>query len=794
MGVVWSSKPSSCMHATTLLLAAFFCCTVLSFEPDPAHYSTPHEAIEYAAWMALKEGKPPCVTVHPIGITLFCIMGQCVQDKNGSSYCQCRQHFAGLTCSVYKGKCTSETLCSPHLCKDNPSKISLYECVCKPGYHVPDSPAFSHCIPDNLLGSATRERDSTKTAKRHSAEKNSHLNFSVSNTTTSTISVFHKEEKAPQPSVVCKTSDFRTSFSEPKEGRDSFFGQTSPRTDSKMIRALTARTEETKTSSSSALHDIENQQGSLPNKDKSKNNAKVRMQARSVMKPYMSLSNASITSQHIGREMPPLTPQHYSKQAVNVQMPTIRRRRASTFQREQGQAPENQLILDDLTSYSARSKNENAGKKKNSKLISIFNSEHNMPVFGHASDKGRNHEHITSSTEVALEVPQREYQKEGDEDYEVSQFKKKLLNMAPAQLASSEGHIDNSLQGPAAYLVAAGMKRVLGGKKDVKHKQLPAEAQDEIIDSLKYAVEASENSKTNETESDSEMKKGNILVVADKRKRRKSSVIQSDYVAEDNGTNQRLPFLIAEPLLATKNRKDIPVPTELHRVIQALMQHSSEESHLQGATYRHDENYGTKMKHLKNSAMPAMTWRKDLPPRKGDEMTPSTSDTSSKKPKKLKKFKSSDNANSKSEWMNQNPWSEVQNQALHSSKDCVSTNCDNSLILMSHVNYQAFNTTNHPFSKQSTWEAIKNTTNFSYMKHMSPARDISKSEAPESSSEAYAKRKKTKHRRSFGRDPKLFFNVTVLRSGGRNKSASYLVPFAGSKAILISWGTYNDSL
>lgn len=803
MGVDWPAKPNSCMHATTLLLAAFFCCTVLSFEPDPAHYSTPHEAIEYAAWKALKEGKPPCVTVHPIGITLFCIMGQCVQDSNGSSYCQCRQHFAGLTCSVYKGKCTSETLCSPHLCKDNPSKISLYECVCKPGYHVPDSPAFSHCIPDNLLESAARKKGSkgpasaialpsTKLAEMHSAEKTSYLNFSVSNTTTSTISVFHKEKKVPQLSVVCKTSDFHTPFIEPKEQskmEDSLFRQIPLRTDSKVTLVLTPKTVERKNSSYNALDDTENQDPPT-DKVKAKSNAEVGMKAGSALKRYMSPGNVSITSQFIGHEMLPLRPQHYSKRTVNVQIPTIRRRRLSTFRREQDQSPENEVTLDDLKSYSAHSqKQEIFIKKKNEDLVSIFNSEHNMPVFSHISDKGTNREHITSSTEVAAELPQNESQKEGDEDYEVSQFRKGL-NMAPVQLASSEGHIGNLLQGPAAYLMAAEINRVLGGKKHVEHKQLSAEAQDDIIDSLKNAVEASENSKTNETEGDSEIRKGNILVVADKRKRRKSSALQSDYMVEDNDTNYKLSFLLAHPLLATMNRKDISMPTEQHKVIQALMEHSSEERRLQGATYRH-ENYGRKMRYLQYSAVPVLTWRKNLQPHKVDEKTLSTNDGLNSRTKKVMKYKSSHNPNSKSEWTNQNLWSEVQNQASYSSQDCVPTNFNHSSIRMSHVNYQTFNRTKQSYSEQSTWAAIKNSTNFISMQHMSSA---NKSDAPESSSEAYGKHEKTKHRHSFDRDPVLFFNVTLLSGGGRNRSASYLVPFAGNNAILISWGVYSDSL
>lgn len=51
-----------------------------------------------------------------------------------------------------------------------------------------------------------------------------------------------------------------------------------------------------------------------------------------------------------------------------------------------------------------------------------------------------------------------------------------------------------------------------------------------------------------------------------------------------------------------------------------------------------------------------------------------------------------------------------------------------------------------------------------------------------------------KSHRFTGKNAMLFFNVTVLSDGGRNKSSAlYLVPFAGSKAIMISWGTYNDS-
>ncbi|XP_050047763.1 uncharacterized protein [Dermacentor andersoni] len=829
MSVGFSSKPNSCMHATTLLLAAFFCYTVQSFKPDPGHFNTPHEAIEYVAWKALKDGKPSCVTVHPLGVSLFCIMGECIQDGNGSSYCKCSQYFTGLTCSVYKGKCASESICSPHLCQDNPNKISLYECVCKPGYHVPDSPAFSHCMPDSILSSAMGEKysesstnattlPSTVAPDEQLAETSMLLNISEDNTRTSANPVT-TESNASQPALKCRSSGFNMHFIQQDEENKTadvftraFQNDTGQDEPSETTRAV-------ETNSHSTV--LKNQQYpaaySIDDRDKTKEETE-----KNATKSHVGLNSVPVTvalSDYYGSLVS--EPRQHSKRGVKLQVPVIQRRCASTFQREQDGTFETQLTLDDLTTYKADS--EQGGVDK-----------YHMPISSHPGDQVTELEHIMSSTAVPLQPLQKESLNEDGEDYEVTQFRKRLLKMAAAKLFRNEGNNDNLLLRPAAYLAASETKRKQARKSYMRHKQLPVEAQDDIIDSLKHAVEVDEYRKTNSTSKpghDSEMTERTIMV-PERRKRRKSSLLQENGAVDKASTEQKQ--LAVSSVIASEKRKEMSKIMQQHKSfgyvghfseknqpqeamrpgenherkisnlqkyelmpVGSVRQNFSESNYLQEATYRPGKNYEIKIGNLqKYNVMPVMNWTENTLSQNRDKMTHMISDAISWKNEKLGVHSILPDAGAK--WVHKFQELEVQHQVTSTTKDQLSTCCNNSSMLTSDSRSKTSLAMKQSFLDKSIhWNIskfIKNQTELSHKSHLLRVQDNVMVKDAKTNDKVTPKHQKTKGNHFTGKNPMLFFNVTVLNDGGRNKSsASYLVPFAGSGAIMMSWGIYNDS-
>lgn len=778
------------MHATTLLLAAFFCYTVQSFKPDPGHFNTPHEAIEYVAWKALKEGKPSCVTVHPLGISLFCIMGECIQDGNGSSYCKCSQYFTGLTCSIYKGKCTSESICGPHLCQDNPNKISLYECVCKPGYYVPDSPAFSHCMPVSILSSAMGQKysesstnattlPSTVTPDGQLAETSMFLNISEDNTRTF-VDPVTTESNASQPAVQCKSSGFNMHFIQQEEEN---------KTADVLIRAFqngtgqdepveTTRTVETNSHSTVLKNQQYSAAYSIDGADETKEDTE-----KNVTKSHVGLGSAPVTaalSDYHGALIS--APQQHSKRAVKQQVPVIRRRCASTFQREQDGTFETQLTLDDLATYKADS--EQGGV-----------DEYHMPIDSHPGNQVLELERIMSSTAVPLQPFQKESLNEDDKDYEVTQFRKRLLKITPAKLFRNEGNSDNLLHRPAAYLVASETKRKKARKSYMRYKQLPVEAQDDIIDSLKHVVEVDEYRKTNISKPghDSEMTERTIMV-PEKRKRRKSSLLQENGAVDKASTKQKL---AVSSVIASEKRKEISQLTQQRKSVGFVRQHFAEKNHLQETTYRPGENYERKIWNLqKYSAIPVMNWKENTLSQNRDKLTHMTSDEISWKNEKLRVHSILPDAATK--WVHKFQESEVQHQVTSTTKDRVSTCCNNSSMLTSDPRSKTSLAMKQSFLDKSIHQNIskfiESQTEVSHKSQLLRVQDDVMVKDSKTNDKVTAQYRQPKSHRFTGKNPMLFFNVTVLGDGGRNKSSAlYLVPFAGSKAIMISWGTYDSS-
>lgn len=812
MSVGFSSKPNSCMHATTLLLAAFLCDTVQSFKPDPAHYNTPHEAIEYVAWKALKEGKPPCVTVHPIGISLFCIMGQCVQEENGSSYCQCSQHFTGLTCSVYKGKCTSESICSPHLCKDNPNKISMYECVCKPGYHVPDSPAFSHCIPDSILSSAIGEMHNenstnttallfTDTADEELAKTITLLNFPVNNARTPLTPVT-VGSNATQPALICKSSGSHVHFIHEKEENKTadVFMKAVQNTIGQDEPAET--TEAAETSSLGTV--LKNQQKHAADRDDDEDKMKEGVEeyiTKSLSSPpitvalleYNGVNENSGTISHVGLSSAPITlsehngqllsaPQQHNKRAMKLQVPVIQRRCASTFQSEQDGNFEIQLALDDLTPYKADS--EEGVDKKEESLITALKFKYHIATISHLGNQVTELKHIISSTTV----PQQPFQKESlnKDDYEVTQIGKRLSKMAPTKLFRNEENSDSSLHRPVAHLVTSETKKMKARKSYFRHKQKPVEAQDDIIDSLKHAVEVDEYSKANIISKPlgrgSEVTKRTIMV-PEKRRLRKSSSLQENKAVYKASTEQKR--LTTSSVLASEKRDEISRLMQQHKPVWSVRQHFSKKNRLQEATYRpspNDEGIG----HLqKYSIMSIMDWKENTLSQNRDKITHPRSDATSFRNDMLKDNSALSNA---SEWVHEIKVSEAQHQVTSTTKTQVPTCCYNSSLLTSDQRSKTSLVLEKFLDEsidQSVLTFIGNRAKLGGKSQSFRTQDYVKTnDSPHE--------KKTK-RHFSGKNPLLYFNVTVLSDGGRNKSsASYLVPFSGRKAIMISWGAYNE--
>ncbi|XP_064466124.1 uncharacterized protein LOC135377544 [Ornithodoros turicata] len=211
--------------STTVLFLSVCITSTVGFIPDPGRYETPQEAVEYVAWRALNEGRPPCVTIRPLGISLFCVMGHCTYDRTGRSLCKCDDNFTGLTCSVYVGKCTSPALCYPHLCQDDPSRDLGFKCVCNEGYYVPDDPKASFCAKNETVMDNVEITESISAPEETSELSEQTLapateEYSTHNETPTLKQMGRlnwKRDNISGTGVLCASSDFLICFIEPKE-------------------------------------------------------------------------------------------------------------------------------------------------------------------------------------------------------------------------------------------------------------------------------------------------------------------------------------------------------------------------------------------------------------------------------------------------------------------------------------------------------------------------------------------------------------------------------------------------
>lgn len=776
------------MHAAIAWLAAFCCCLVSSFEPDPGHYSTPHEAIEYFAWTALKEGKPPCVAVRPIGISLFCIMGQCVHDTNGSSHCQCDEYFAGLTCSVYKGKCVSESVCGPHLCRDNPSKTSAFECVCKPGYHVPDHPAFSHCVPGSpgQKTSATRESSADRTSSAHTlpatvpaghfAETASPSSFSLGSTSTSLLgSIPLWGKNISQLAALCPSSDFQTCFVEPEGNTtvDALFREALQNAvEQGLAQSMQAVESPTSSSTMRATPNVQPTATSTV--------AKQKTTKEKISKPSADLKNAAAPAQAIEYGLSlSAQPLASGRGPVNVPRPIIRRRHASTFQEKQAGIFANELILADETSDLASRKEHAAGKGKHmSPLFGALSLRHRKPV---STESGN--QHIARSTAAPLQsVGQGSLE---EEDYKVAQFRRKLIKIAPFELAKSAGGIRPSVHKPPSHMVMATVTRKAVAERNYAKdaQQRPVEAQDEIIDGLRRAVEASESGKENGTKKPGY--KGKLLkkafLVAGQRKRRKISVLRESNTARVAKNEQK-------PLQTWHDRaKKGPRLAEQHKNIFGLVQHSSESEQRRGmkqsfGTVRHselsDKMLGTIWGEISDGVDKPVSTSTEVFGGRNDEFSISLTKSAHKMPE--------------SEWKH--------HFTNHSNDYPSVTSNTSSLPQVSRANVKMPQVINEMRISSAEVKKVKSldSINLSSQLRMSHPRDKRVMKPSIFNRRGHSRARKRRygafHNHRFRRqDPMLFFNVTVLGAKESNTSAvSYVVPSAGSKAIVISWGIYHD--
>lgn len=794
-----SSRHNSCMHAAIALLAAFCCCPVSSFVPDPGHYNTPHEAIEYFAWTALKEGKPPCVKVRPIGISLFCIMGQCVHDGNGSSHCQCDEYFAGLTCSVYRGKCISESLCGPHLCRDNPGKTSAFECVCKPGYHVPDHPAFSHCVPGSprqktgATGGSSRDRTGSVSAPPatapvgHLAEIALPSNFSLSGTSTSLLgSIPLWGKNISELAALCSSSDFRACFAEPEGNTtvDALFREALQNAVEQGLAQSMQAAENP--NSSSTMHAAANVQPTATNPVAKQKTTKEEIHVGIAIKPSVDLENTAVPAQAIDH-MPPLSAQQQASRRgpANMPRPIIRRRHASTFQEKQAGIFANELILADEPSNLASRKEHAVGKgKRISPLFGALSIRRRMPVSSDHGSESSEQRHIARGTAASLQSAGQDSLDE--EDYEVAQFRRKLIKIAPVELAKSAGGIRPSVHKPPSHMVVATATRTAAAEKNyAEDAQLPVEAQDEIIDSLRRAVEASENGKANGTKKPGY--KGKVLkkafLVADKRKRRKLSVLRESSTARVANAEQK-PSVKTRRGRANKGSR----LKEQHKKILGLVQHYSKDQQQQGITHsfrtrRHSE-----------------LWGKMLGTNRGE--ISDGADGPDPTPTEVFGWTNKEFSTSLTKSVHQMPKSEGQRHFTSHSKDYLPvTSCTSSLAQVSHADAnmpQVVNETEISSFEVKNFTALKSIDLSSELR-MSHPRDKRVMKPSKFSRGVHSRARKRRyevfHNRPHfrSRDPMLFFNVTVLGAKESNRSAvSYVFPSAGSKAIVISWGIYHD--
>lgn len=786
MSASLSSRHNSCVHVVIALLAAFgCCCPVASFEPDPGHYSTPHEAIEYFAWTALKEGRPPCITVHPIAISLFCIMGQCVRDGNGSSHCQCDEYFAGLTCSVYKGKCTSESLCGPHLCRDNPDKMSAFECVCKPGYHVPEHPAISHCVPDSprQKAGATGSKDRTGSASTlpatapagRFAEAALPANSSLSSASTSLLgSIPLWGKNISKLAALCSSSDFRTCFVEP-EGNTTVGTLFREALQNAVEQGLAQSMQAVENpNSSSKMHAAPNVPPSATN-TAAKQETTTEVSVGAAAELSAGLENADVPAQAIDHGLS-LSTQQQASRPVNMPRPIIRRRHASTFQVKQAGIFANELILADETSSLASRKEHAAGKGKHmSALFGALSLRHRMPV-----STAHGNQLVTRGTVAPLQSVEQDSLEE--EDYEVAQFRRKLIEISPAELAKSAGGIRPSVHKPPSHIVgvAATRKAVVERNYAEDARQRPVEVQDEIIDGLRRAVEASENGRANGTKKPRH--KGKLLkkafLVADKRKRRKISVLQKSNTASI-AKNEQKPLQTQH---GSANRG--PRPTKQHKNILGLEQHSSQNEQQHELT----RSLGT-MRHSElGDKMLGTNW---------GEVSDSV-DNPVSTPIEVFGLTNEEFSISLTKSVHQVPKSEGERHFTSHFKDYPSVASYTSpfpkVSTVSANMPQILNEVKISSAEVKNFKALERIDQLQ-MSHprdkrvMKPSKFIRRVH-----SRARKRRYEVFHDRHFRRrDPMLFLNVTVLGAKESNTSAvSYIVPSEGSKAVVISWGIYHD--
>ncbi|CAN7990857.1 unnamed protein product [Ixodes hexagonus] len=489
-------RKSSHINTRILLLLPLWYSSSAAFKPEVSHYRTAREAVEYVAWQALREGRPPCVTLHPIGISLFCIMGQCMHDINGKPHCHCDQSFTGLTCSVYKGMCTSESLCAPHLCKDNLAKVSKFECVCKPGYYVPEDPAFSHCIPEETLqDSIGAEANGSHTAVSESEDSLIHTswqeNHSLSQSFTPITS--EAEKNASGVGVLCASSDFLMCIIEPKEENktvDTLF--------KKVLQSAFAQRKIDKNTERPRDSETEQQLPVTKDNDDSHANAATRDKAKGLganmaeqqLPTHPNLQQLTIATSH---------------NRTNVlkghgQSPfIIQRRFSSTFQIQQiGICDKILLQTDNIIGErkNAESATEtvdttSAGAQQNNKR-NEFSFSYKMNI-----------QSVTKKSELKKESAGSKLYfqatNKDENDYEVVQFRTRTLQRKPKFTKDKYGKGTYSAFNrnlPAAYFIGAKARKAIE-KSHLGNKVLPVETQDQIIDNLKHAVDVSENTKSN---------------------------------------------------------------------------------------------------------------------------------------------------------------------------------------------------------------------------------------------------------------------------------------------------------
>ncbi|KAM7284097.1 uncharacterized protein ISCGN_001199 [Ixodes scapularis] len=748
------------INARILLLLPLWYSSSAGFKPEISHYRTPREAVEYVAWQALREGRPPCVTVHPIGISLFCIMGQCIHDTDGKPHCQCDRNFAGLTCSIYKGMCTSESICAPHLCKDNLAKSNKFECVCKPGYYVPDDPALSYCIPEKTLRSHTEvkanslyiaARQSAKSPIDHSWQEDPSMSEPLRNENRGKFQATPKKN-ASEVGVLCASSDFLLCFIEPKEENKT---------------ALFKK----------ALENVVAQRKMVPNTRVVSNctrleNAQYPETQLSVMNDDDPHSNAQTSDKVEGygvniKKQPPTYSNPWQPTAAtssnkrnaikgNGQSPfIIQRRFSSTFQMQPiGICNEILLPTDNVKS-----------ERKNAESMTETARQNNDYDESSVGYKMKNRSATEKSEPRDESIVSKLFRVSNkDDDYEVVQFRMRALQK------ESKFNKDKYKKGmysalnhhlPAAYFLGAEVKKVIE-KSHLGNKQLPVETQDQIIDNLRHAVDVSENTKTKVTNA-SHL----VTYITTKLK----SVVEVNEKGDDESNS------LDEPHFRTDFNKKV-LSTELEETSVTDISFNPSDA------TRHEMHNDNNSRTSSTEQLLSDTGRAGQKQETKAEVP--LESNSIKGPINLEfqdspRLKNGSNDPSHA-MLSHVPLKDVGDPLLHLSGDEAKTEYwrpDTS-------------TATGPNDEVPQSHKIKNKAQFEGL----PANSIHTINTSNKRTHELEKvtpkllgSAMSKHIR-----PQLFFNVTVLNQEGRNMSSAwYFVPAAGTKAILISWGVYNPN-